>query len=92
MGFNNVQDSGPTGPAAQFDATGWIVPVLGSSRDMPTHALTNDAGKIIVYLTPAAGVNLSRYSSQPIGVYGLRGYLPQLKTNHIQVQRVVRLQ
>ncbi len=88
----------PTAPesagsaSGQFDATGWLVPVHSSGRDMPTHALTNDTGKIIVYVTPAPGVNLSRFESQPIGVYGLRGYLPQLKTNHIQIQRVVRLQ
>lgn len=77
---------------ARFDATGWLVPVHSSGRDMPTHALTNDAGRIIVYVTPAPGVNLTRFESQSIGVYGLRGYLPQLKTNHIQIQRVVRLQ
>lgn len=77
---------------SRFDATGWLVPVHSSGRDMPTHALTNDAGRIIVYVTPAPGVNLTRFESQPIGVYGLRGYLPQLKSNHIQIQRVVRLQ
>ncbi|MGN6134615.1 MAG: hypothetical protein ACTHOU_08945 [Aureliella sp.] len=80
-----------SGSAPRFDATGWVVPVHGSSRDAPTHALTNDAGKIIVYLSPAAGVNLARYQGQAVGVYGLRGYLPQLKSNHIQVQRAVRL-
>ncbi len=78
--------------APRFDATGWIVPVHSSGREMPTHALTNDSGKIIVYLTPAPGINLARYQGQAVGVYGLRGYLPQLKSNHIQVQRAVRLQ
>lgn len=84
--------AGAEANGSQFDATGWLVPVHSNGREMPTHALTNDAGKIIVYVTPAPGVNLTRFESQAIGVFGLRGYLPQLKTNHIQIQRVVRLQ
>lgn len=92
LGIGSPATETASGAAPRFDATGWVVPVHTTSRDMPTHALTNDAGKIIVYLSPAAGVNLARYQGQAVGVYGLRGYLPQLKTNHIQVQRVVRLQ
>ncbi len=86
-----TQSAPASGTDAKFDATGWLVPVHSSGRDMPTHALTNDAGRIIVYVSPAPGVNLTRFESQAIGVYGLRGYLPQLKTNHIQIQRIVRL-
>ena len=95
---SNISGNNPTNPdntsaeGSRFDATGWLVPVHSSGRDMPTHALTNDAGRIIVYVTPAPGVNLSRFESQAIGVYGLRGYLPQLKSNHVQIQRAVRLQ
>ncbi len=36
---------------------------------MPTHALTNDTGKIIVYLTGAPGINLARFESQQVGVF-----------------------
>lgn len=91
LGLSSAVTDASSGVAPRFDATGWVVPVHSTNPDMPTHALTNDAGRIIVYLTPAAGVNLARYQSQAVGVYGLRGYLPQLKANHIQVQRAVRL-
>jgi hypothetical protein len=91
LGLSSAVTESSSGSAPRFDATGWVVPVHSSNRDMPTHALTNDAGKIIVYLSAAAGVNLPRYQGQAVGVYGLRGYLPQLKANHIQVQRAVRL-
>jgi hypothetical protein len=91
LGLTSAVTELPSGSAPRFDATGWIVPVHSTNPDMPTHALTNDAGRIIVYLSPAAGVNLARYQGQAVGVYGLRGYLPQLKANHIQVQRAVRL-
>lgn len=91
LGLTAAPTEATSGNAPRFDATGWVVPVHSTNPDMPTHALTNDAGRIIVYLTPAPGVNLSRYQAQAIGVYGLRGYLPQLKANHIQVQRAVRL-
>ena len=92
LGVGGQAVESASGSALRFDATGWIVQVRSSGRDMPTHALTNDAGTIIVYLSPAPGVNLGRYQGQAVGVYGLRGYLPQLKSNHIQVQRAVRLQ
>lgn len=91
-GLSSPKAASDLSSGPKFDATGWLVPVHSSGRDMPTHALTNDTGRIIVYVTPAPGVNLTRFESQAIGVYGLRGYLPQLKTNHIQIQRVVRLQ
>lgn len=76
---------------SNYEATGWLVPVLAGGPDQPTHALTNDTGDIVAYVSPIAGLNLDRYRNQPVGVNGLRGYLPQLKAAHIQVQRVSRV-
>lgn len=75
----------------QYDATGWLVPVHSTSTDQPTHAITNDAGDVIAYVSGMAGMNLEHYRNQPVGIVGLRGYLPQLKAPHIQAQRVTRL-
>lgn len=74
-----------------YDATGWLVPVHAAKTGQPTHAITNDAGHVIAYVTGLPGMNLDVYLNQPIGIAGLRGFLPQLQAQHIQAQRVVRL-
>jgi len=81
----------PANNAAHYDATGWLVPVHAAGQDQPTHALTNDTGDIVAYVSPIAGLNLDRYRNQAVGITGLRGYLPQLQAAHIQAQRVSRL-
>ena len=77
--------------ASLYDATGWLVPVYAAGKDQPTHALTNKSGQIIAYVSGLPGMNLELYVNQSVGIQGLRGYLPQLKANHIQAQRVVRI-
>ena len=77
---------------AGYDATGWLVPVIAASPGQPTHALTDDLGRIQSYVSPWPGMNLNRYINQAVGITGLRGYLPQLQAGQIQASRVVRLQ
>ncbi|OYW15455.1 MAG: hypothetical protein B7Z55_15045 [Planctomycetales bacterium 12-60-4] len=86
----NLPNSPPTS-AATYDATGWLVPVHAAGPDQPTHALTNDTGDVVAYVSPIAGLNLDRYRNQAVGINGLRGYLPQLQAAHIQAQRVSRV-
>jgi hypothetical protein len=80
------------GSASNFDASGWLVPVIAASPGQPTHALADQTGRILSYVTAVPGLNLDRYVNQAVGVTGLRGYLPQLQAGHIQAQRVVRVQ
>ncbi len=88
----SAAESNHVTPSLPYDATGWLVPVHAAKENQQEmYALTNDSGKVIVYVSPIAGLNLGRYLNQPVGIYGLRGYLPQLRTNHIEAQRVVRL-
>lgn len=83
--------SSPQPGVANYDATGWLVPVHAAGPDQPTHALTNDSGDVVAYVSPIAGLNLDRYRNQAVGINGLRGYLPQLQAAHIQAQRVSRV-
>jgi hypothetical protein len=78
----------PQAGVSTYDATGWLVPVHAAGPDQPTHALTNDTGDVVAYVSPIAGLNLDRYRNQAVGINGLRGYLPQLQAAHIQAQRV----
>ncbi len=78
--------------ATNFDASGWLVNVVAAGPGQPTHALADQTGRILSYVTAVPGLNLERYVNQAVGVTGLRGYLPQLQSGHIQAQRVVRVQ
>lgn len=72
----------------QYDATGWLVPVYGATTSLPEYALTNQAGQTVAYVTTLPGMNLSIYLNKPVGIIGLRGYLPQLQAGYIQAERV----
>lgn len=74
-----------------FDATGWLVQVIAAQPGQPTHAISDQAGNVFAYVTPVPGLNLDRYINQPVGITGLRGYLPQLQAAHIQAQNVTRM-
>jgi hypothetical protein len=89
---SNASNDSSSYDASLYDATGWLVPVHASTKGQPTHALTNASGQIVAYVSALPGMNLELYVNQAVGIQGLRGYLPQLKANHIQAQRVVRIQ
>lgn len=74
-----------------FEATGWLVPVFATTAGQPSHAITDDSGRIVAYVTGLPGMNLDRYINQAVGIHGLRGYLPQLQAAHIEAQNVVRV-
>jgi hypothetical protein len=78
--------------AAQYDASGWLVPVHATHTGQPEYAITDDRGNTLAYVTAVPGVNLRRYLRQPVGLKGRRGYLADLNANHIVAERVVSLQ
>lgn len=88
---NRPVSNAATSATLQYDATGWLVPVHGSAPGQPTHALTNSSGAVIAYVTGLPGMNLNLYVNQPVGVIGLRGYLPQLQAGHIQAEKILPL-
>ncbi|MDZ4852806.1 MAG: hypothetical protein SGI77_26260 [Pirellulaceae bacterium] len=73
------------------DASGWLVEVHSAEYGQPQFALTDDYGGLIAYVQPSPGMNLIRYLKQPVGVYGVKGYLPNLSARQIVVERIVRL-
>ncbi len=87
-----LRDPNDGWPSSRFDANG-LVSSLSILRHKinHTHALTNDRGDIVAYVSPAPGLNLDRYRNQAVGIPGLRGYLPQLQAAHIEAQRVSRV-
>ncbi len=80
----------PDGTLAS-DASGWLVEVFSAQPGQPEFALTDDNGGLIAYVQPAPGMNLRRYVKQPVGIYGVKGYLPTLSARQIVAERIVRL-
>jgi uncharacterized protein YgiM (DUF1202 family) len=85
-------EASPQSPRqALFDGSGWLMPVHSQNRASPPYALMSDDGKLLQYVTPAPGLNLRRYLRQKLGLYGQRGYIPELQLAHLTAQRVVVL-
>ncbi len=77
--------------AAASDASGWLVQVYSGVPGQPEFALTDDNGAVITYVQPTPGMNLRRYLRQPVGIYGVKGYLPNLNAKQIIAERIVRI-
>lgn len=88
---STVSNAVGTSPMMEGDASGWLVQVHTSIRGQPEFALTDDSGKVITYVQSTASLNLRRYLQQPVTVYGLRGYIPNLAAKQILAERVVRM-
>jgi len=71
--------------------TGYLVRVRSSRNDSPEYAIVDAQGAIQVFVTPQPGLNLSSYVRRHVGVFGRRGYLYRLKTQHVTVSRIVDL-
>ncbi len=91
--------SQPTAPVAQgtrpdmsqFDGVGRLSPVISEKVGGPQYALVDDSNAVISFVTPAPGVNLRPYVDRYVGVSGQRGYMTDLRRQHISVQRVTVL-
>jgi hypothetical protein len=75
----------------RFDGVGRLSPVVSQSTGGPQYALMDDKGAVLSFVTPAPGVNLRPYVDRQIGVNGQRGYLTDLRRQHISVQRITLL-
>ncbi len=80
-----------TNAMAEGDASGWLVQVHTTIKGQPEFALTDDVGKVITYVQSTPALNLRRYLQQPVTVYGMRGYIPNLAAKQILAERVVRM-
>ena len=86
-----VSNAVGTSSLVEGDASGWLVQVHTSIRGQPEFALTDDAGKVVTYVQSTASLNLRRYLQQPVTVYGIRGYIPNLAAKQILAERIVRM-
>lgn len=90
-GSSGVSNAIATNTLTEGDASGWLVQVHTTIKGQPEFALTDDAGKVITYVQSSPAINLRRYLQQPVTVYGVRGYIPNLASKQILAERVVRM-
>lgn len=94
---NVARDPAMTGRAGaarvepRFDGSGWLVPVHSTRKAAPPYALSDEAGKVVLYVTPAPGVNLHRYERKRVGIYGQRNSTPSLSAQVLTAHRIVDL-
>jgi hypothetical protein len=92
-GLPNAGNSTATADGnSQFDAVGWLNELKQAKGTAPSSYVLQDAtGKITHQVSGIAGLNMSRYLKQKIGVVGERGFNQRLKLNHVSVSRVYPL-
>jgi hypothetical protein len=74
-----------------YEETGYLMEVHSSRRGAPEYALVDEQGDVKVFVTPVPGLNLAHYLTKHIGIFGRRGYIYRLKTQHVTITRVVDL-
>jgi hypothetical protein len=84
----NIAPSDP----ARFDGVGKLTRVVSQRPNAPRFALVNNANEVVSFVSPAPGVNLQSYEGQQVGLFGQRGYMPELKKPHITALRVSPLE
>ncbi|MCE9546696.1 MAG: hypothetical protein K8T25_14545 [Planctomycetia bacterium] len=83
--------SAPPVEQAKYDGIGRLTPVTSRRSGAPRYALTDSAGGVVAFVTPAADVSLQPYVGQVVGLTGSRGYMPQLAKPHLTAKRITPL-
>ena len=81
----------PEARQTAYEETGYLVRVRSTRNDAPQYAIVDEQGAVQVFVTPQPGLNLSTYIRRHVGVFGRRGYLYRLKTQHVTVTKIVDL-
>jgi SH3-like domain-containing protein len=83
--------AGSSIPAANYDATGFLMPINRQSENVPPFALVSAEGRILRYVNPTPGLNLHRYVRQEIGVFGATQPAAGLDGGVLTAERVIVL-
>lgn len=82
----------PRSPEERYDGIGRLTPVRSKRIGAPPFALTDEQGRVKMFVTPAPGLQLGSYVGQVLGISGIRSYLPELKTPHVTAKRAELLE
>lgn len=89
---SEIAAAGATAPpdelARKYDGVGTLTRVESSGVGGPQFALVDEAGAVRKYVSAAPGVHLRPFVGRQVGIVGLRGYLPDLKADHVTAKRI----
>ncbi len=69
---------------------GYLVQVYSARSNTPPYALTDNAGRTLVYVSPMPGVNFRVHLNSHVKVVGQQSFLRGLNTPHILATRAFR--
>lgn len=80
----------------RYDGVGYLQETRAGSpeaqRRVPyQYALVDGEGKLLAFVSPAAGFNPRAYLGQQVGVYGRRGFVGELRAPHIAAEKMIKL-
>jgi hypothetical protein len=77
----------------RYDAQGVLKEVISrkSAKPAAPFAVVDAEGQPVCFVSPSPGLNLNRYLNKPVGLYGRRGYLEELKKPHVVAERIIEL-
>lgn len=89
----SVTASNPALDDPRYDAQGVLKEVVSrkSARPAAPYAVVDAEGKPVCFVSPSPGLNLNRFLNKPVGLYGRRGYLEELKKPHVVAENVIEL-
>ncbi|MEM6330480.1 MAG: hypothetical protein AAF790_09540 [Planctomycetota bacterium] len=59
--------------------------------DAPAYAVIDAKGRVLSFVTPQPGMDLSRLVGKRVSVAGVQGYLPAIQSRHVSATRVAQL-
>lgn len=82
-----------TATRRRHDAEGVLRPVVSKRPDAPKYAVVNDKGRVETFVTPAKNLEkrFDKLVGRRVALDGRRGYLADLKRNHLLAERVTPL-
>ncbi len=72
----------------RFDGVGRLSRLPATSAGTPRYALMEPNGQVRCYVTPAPGVDLQNYVGREVGIYGVRGYMPEKQAPHLVAKHI----
>jgi hypothetical protein len=86
------QPSRSRSPDPRYDGSGRLVPVEPAKIGGPRYALVDQRGRVLNYVVPAPGVNMSYYVGRRVGVTGTRTTLPDQDSELVTARHVAPLE
>lgn len=83
---------GPANNSPHYDYTGWLKPVFSREPGAAPYAIYDAEGHRLTFVSPAPGLNLTRFIDKEVGLYGKRGYIEALATPHLTAEKVIDLE